>query len=77
MIFSGKKGRKRRRIVLVETLKIEENSLKKKGVSWEKVITHTQAHLHTNKIVKIVKFNKNCSFCYKYMSLTTHMYEIH
>lgn len=40
MIFSGKKGRKRRRIVLVETLKIEENSLKKKGVSWEKVITH-------------------------------------
>ena len=34
-----KKGKKRRTIVLVETPKIEENSLKK-GVSWEEVITH-------------------------------------
>lgn len=40
MIFSGKKGRKRRRIVLVETLKIEENSLKKK-------VFHGKKLLHT------------------------------
>ena len=45
MFFSGKK---RRRILQVETLKIEENSLKKKGVSWEKgYYTHVFRHTYT------------------------------